>query len=359
MKIAFIVGGLPFGGIANLLKDITLELKRKGCDPVVINLSGTGCNLEDFLANNIQVLNISNSVKALKTHRIDTLIKLRRIIKTLYVDIIHTMEFSGDYFGRIASLNLKIPVVTHIHNINRQRKLHRRLANKLLSFKTDLFISVSEEVKKVVDLDHNIAKRKNIVLYNGLYIKKFRTLENLQEHAKNTNIIICVGRLVKQKNFDLVIKAFNCLKETFKDLELWIVGDGKEKDNLKRLIDELNLNDKVKLLGFRTDIPEMLEKACIFLLPSDYEGLPVSHLEAMHMGLPAIISKFVPSREIASECSLICETNSVDIAEKISMLLSDKNLYSSLSNKAKEIAKNFTIEQYVKKLLSAYEELLN
>jgi len=94
-------------------------------------------------------------------------------------------------------------------------------------------------------------------------------------------------------------------------------------------------------------------------MPSSYEGFPITHLEAMYAGLPAIISPYVPSKEVASECSLIVPIDPRKIANALDRLLTDENFYKKLSRKAIEIAQEFTIERYVDKLLNLYEDVLS
>ena len=93
-------------------------------------------------------------------------------------------------------------------------------------------------------------------------------------------------------------------------------------------------------------------------MPSEYEGFGIAHLEAMYAGLPAVISPNVPSKEIASDCSFVVPINPEDIANAVKKLLTDRSLYEEFSKKAKETAKEFSIENYVDKLISLYEKIL-
>jgi hypothetical protein len=123
IKIVYIIGGLPFGGVENWLFDVLNVLKNDPViKPTVINLSGTGKKIADFLENKLPLINLTSSNKSLNTHRLDTLIKLRQVLKKIQPNLIHTLHFSGDYFGRIASIGFSIPIITHIHNIKREKK---------------------------------------------------------------------------------------------------------------------------------------------------------------------------------------------------------------------------------------------
>ncbi len=358
MKILYVVGGLPFGGIENLLFDIARELSKRNIDYRIINISGTGEKTEEFFRANLPVVNLGNSKKILKTYRLPTAIKLRYFIKQYKPDIIHSMQFSADYFSRIATISIKdIKIITHIHTIKKEKRIERRIFNKLLSFKTDVFLSVSKDVFKVVEKEHNLARKQHYILYNAINTKAFDTETSLNLQ-KGIKYIACVGRLVKQKNFDVAIKAFSLIEKNHPDTRLLIVGDGGMNKKLQQLTKDLNIYDKVIFAGYRKDVPGILKKSYMLLMPSEYEGFGIAHLEAMYAGLPAIISPFVPSKEIASECSIIAPIDPQQIAYYIEKLLTDEVLYKELSLKAKEIAKNFTIEEYVNKLLTLYSSLI-
>ncbi len=359
LKVLFVVGGLPFGGIENLLFDIVLEFSKRNVDFKIVNLSGTGEKTEEFLKAGLPVINLGNSKRDIKTFKLKTAYKLRNFIRNYQPNIVHSMQFSGDYFTRVASIGLSsFKVVTHIHNIKREKRIERKIFNKLLSYRTNVFLSVSKEVFEVVEKDHNVAGKPHYVLYNAINVEKFKEKGSL-ELENGVRYITCVGRLVKQKNFDVAIKAFSLIEKKYPDTRLLIVGEGKERKRLQDLAKSLGLAKKVIFTGYRRDVPAILKTSYILLMPSSYEGFGIAHLEAMYAGLPAIISPYVPSKEVASECSLMVPVDPGRIANTLDRLLADENFYKKLSRKAKEIAQEFTIERYVDKLLELYESVLS
>lgn len=362
MKIAYIIGGLPFGGIENWLYDLCLKLKgRKNVSAVVLNVSGTGVKIKDYEDAGIELINVCDSKEALKTFRFDTALSVRELLKELSPDLIHTLQFSGDYFGRLASLGLGVPVITHIRNIKREGKRHRVLANKLLSYATDLYISVSQQAVATIEEQHNKAGREIKILYNAVNPAKLDVpgLDMKEAFGLEGKIVLGVGRIVAQKNFDLLIRAFRKVQDRYEGkIGLLIAGDGGERKRLQVLISKLGLEDKAALAGYRTDIPSLMRSAHILAMPSDYEGLPVTHVEAMFCGLPAIISRHVPSIEIASDSSLVCKRTPEDIADKLMALLKDEKLYNDMSAKALEASKELTMDIHVEKLMDIYGELL-
>ena len=126
--------------------------------------------------------------------------------------------------------------------------------------------------------------KKCVVIPNAIN-KDFGTKHYVGKREKK---IVSVGRLEKQKNFELLIKAFALLPAEFDEYTLHIFGEGNERENLTRLIQNLKLESKVFLEGNVKNVAERIYKATLFVLASDYEGMPNALMEAMSCGLPCI-----------------------------------------------------------------------
>lgn len=164
----------------------------------------------------------------------------------------------------------------------------------ICSWKTDLQITINKE-------DYNRAKKhfhaKKTLYISGVGIdtKKFSNrlidVENKRKElgvCKDEVMILSVGELSKRKNHEIIIRALQKLKN--KKIRYFIAGEGELKSYLQKLIEDLGLDKKVSLLGYRTDIPELCQAADFFALPSYQEGLSVALMEAMANGLPCICS---------------------------------------------------------------------
>ena len=361
MKVAYVLGGLPFGGIERWLYDLLLEFERKGLvQGRVFNLSGTGALLPEYRSAGLDVVCVGKGLPAIASHRLDTALALRGQLRDFAPDIIHTMHFSANHLGRIAALGLGIPLLLHLHNIKRERTLHRRMSDKLLSYATTEYIAVSQAVAGVVESDHNLAKRPVQVLYNAIDPSRFQC-EPLDLHAAfglKPPVVLAVGRYVPQKNMDKLIRAIRIIHDQGIAASLVLVGEGTERPRLEALRDELKLSDHVVLAGFRPDVPAFCKAADIFAMPSDFEGFLIAQLEAMYCGLPCVISEHVPLREIAQEASLICTTEVADIADKLLCLLRDDALRATMGEAAKRIAQPHTIQNYAQSLHAHYARVV-
>ncbi|MDL2316048.1 glycosyltransferase [Desulfovibrio sp. OttesenSCG-928-A18] len=357
VKVAYIIGGLPFGGIERWLYDLCLEYRKNGLVRTrVFNVSGTGELLPEYLEAGIDVNCIAGSKRALVTYRFDTTNRLRKALKSYAPDIIHTMHFTANYHGRLAAAGLGIPVIVHLRNIKHERRLFRRAADKALSWLTTRYLAVSKAVAEVVRSDHNLAGRPVQVLYNAVMPSRLEhaPLDLKELYGFTAPVVLSVGRYVPQKNLDLLLRAVALLRDAGRQVCLVMVGEGPERAKLEDLRAQLGLEDRVALAGFRSDVPAFLKAADIFAMPSDFEGLPIAHLEAMYCGLPAVLSEHVPSLEIASGASLVCKLEPADIAAKIDLLLSDADLRSRLSQRAVAVASEHTMEKYALALYDVY-----
>ncbi|HHS48885.1 MAG TPA: glycosyltransferase [Desulfurella acetivorans] len=354
MKVAVVLGSIPYGGIENLVFDMVLYSKNySDLDFQIVNVAGVGEKLNEFYDAGVDVFNVCTSTKDLKVYRVSTLIKLKKAFAQLKPDIVHTMNFSADYFSKLALLDSKTPVVTHIHNTKIEEHLHRRALNRLLSFRTSLYISVSKAVYNMVEKMHNIFKKKHIVLYNAINLDNFKWIKRI--YPKNHFNLVNTARLMPQKNLDNLIKAFAKIHREYPNTTLTIVGDGKERVNLENLAKSIGIN--VVFAGYQKNVSFYLYKADLFVLPSHYEGFGNSHIEAIATGLPSIVSKNVPSIEVTRKCTLVCDTDVESIYNQIKRIIANPKLYDTLSNNTKELLPQFDMNNYLLKLYNIYNEL--
>ena len=361
MKIAYVLGGLPFGGIERWLYELCLEWRKNGLAQArVYNLSGTGELMPEYLAAGIDVVSVGKGIPAIASHRFDTSLKLRRLLRRHQPDIIHTVHFTGNHHGRLASLGLGIPVITHLRNTKHERSWNRRFSDKALSWATTLYLAVSNAVAEVVQSDHNAAGRPVRVLYNAFNPARMDgdPLDMGAVYGLRDPVIIAVCRLVPQKNLDLLIRAVRLLHDAGQKASLMLVGSGPEQERLRALSQELQIDAHVVFAGYQRDIGPFYKAAHVFAMPSDFEGFLIAMLEAMYCGLPSVVSRHVPLLEIASDAALVCKRTPADIAEKLGRILKDPDLAGSLSHAAKSIAEKHTMRNYAVELFSIYQNIM-
>jgi glycosyltransferase involved in cell wall biosynthesis len=170
-------------------------------------------------------------------------------------------------------------------------------------------------------------------------------------------LFVCVARFARQKNHALLIRSFAQGPASDPRARLILVGDGVLRDEVETQVASLGLAGRVRFLGVRTDIPEVLAASDIFVLSSDYEGNPLSILEAMAAGLPIVSTAVgaVPNLLVNGMSGVLVRPNDADaISNAMESLLGDRHLRQAMGRAAARRAReNFDVANMVR----AYEEL--
>lgn len=217
---------------------------------------------------------------------------------------------------------------------------------------TDNHIAVSLKTKK--DL-YKAGLRKNIyVVPNGIDFEKIQEIKP----SSYTSDIIFVGRLIKEKNVPLLLKALTIIKQDIPDVKAVVVGDGPEREYLEKLSFKLNLQDNVKFLGFLNryeDVVALMKASKVFAFPSLREGFGIVVIEANASGLPVVTveHEMNASKDLILEWKngFIAKVNEKDFAEKILIALEKRKKMKKLST---EIARKYNWNEIVKKLERYY-----
>jgi glycosyltransferase involved in cell wall biosynthesis len=236
---------------------------------------------------------------------------VKRFIQTKQIDLVHAHGTRANSNILWASKSLNIPVIYTIHGWSfhpDQKTLVRKLrilGEKYLTAKSTLNISVSKSNQQS-GKDY-MPSFQSVVVNNGINQTKFdpaKTYRNVRDElqiATNKLLVLFIARFTLHKQPLALIHAFAKALQQNPAMHLLMVGDGDQKQEALRLIDELQLKDHVTLESFRQDVPDVLAAADIFVLPSLWEGLPIGLLEAMSMGKAIIASNVDGTSEIIKD----------------------------------------------------------
>ena len=229
---------------------------------------------------------------------------------------------------------------------------------KICSYFTDVLITINKEDFALAQKKMK-AKKVEYVPGVGIEVEKFAnpgvTREQKREELgipQDAKLLISVGELNKNKNHETVIRAI-------KDLDVYyiIAGCGDLQDYLQNIIDEFNLTDRVKLLGYRTDVAELYAVADVFVFPSFREGLPVSMMEAMASGLPCIASKIRGNVDLIdnSENGYLCNPSlSDEFTKAIEKILNNEELKQSIKLSNAQTVKAFDVFNVISEMKRLY-----
>jgi glycosyltransferase involved in cell wall biosynthesis len=300
-------------------------------------------------------------------HHFDILkiLKLVRYSRENDIHIIHTHYPLAHLYGLLATRILKIPLIftSHDHDnwsLRPKRLIPYILMQCSLPF-TDYIITVSNELQKHISQKKY---KKIFTIYNGLDLTDYFCNEkqrdvniiNKLEGDKNIPIIGTVSRLSKEKGIDILIKATRILKDCNQHIYTVIVGSGPLEEELVKLARKKNVEELVLFLGYRADIPNILNSIDIFILPSHRECTSLALLEAMAASKPIIATNVGGNPELIQEGKtgiLIPPNNPEILAKKILLLLNDKDRPKLGSEARKLLQQNFSVQ----KMVNEYEKI--
>lgn len=351
MKILYVITGLGVGGAEKVVCDLADQMILKGHDVKIVYLTGS-----------VLVKPISPRVELLPLHLnaasniFGASRRYKKIISDFSPDVIHSHMIHANIFARLNHLSFKyIRLICTAHNSNEGGRV-RMLAYKLTNFLSNLNTNVSQEASESLISKGAFNKNNLITVYNGIDLNKF----NFFNKDKNSNelIFLSVGRFNKQKDYPNLFKAISSLKNKInKELKFYIAGDGELRPQLEQLIVDLGIANNVVLLGKRSDIPSLLNKADYFILSSRHEGLPTVVIEAMACGTFVIATDCGGSAEIMGDTGiLVPPQNSEALAEAIKQAVSKTPLEIQENNlKARQrVEELFSLEKSVENWLKIY-----
>ena len=351
MKIVFYISQLGGGGAERVTSVIASGLAQRGHDVYLVVKRRYESDY-DF-DKNIKIVLVEPKKLKSKLAYIMYYTDLREKIIEINPDVIVGVMHLNFYRIWIATQGLGIPIVASDHsnfhrNASENIKKIRYVMYDQAAITTVLTENDKEFMKHIL---HNM-----VVMYNPL---SFPILDHKTEREKT---VICAGRVTSWhiKGFDRMIEIWSKVCHEHPDWRLLIAGNGKDTDflNLKEMIKEKGVEESVSLLGFRTDIKDLMSQSSIFALPSREEGFPCVLTEAMSQGCaPMSFEIHGNIREIITdgEDGLIVPDGDLDtFAEKLNELMNNEEFRNSIGEKAMKSMERFTSD----KIVDRWEEML-
>ncbi len=378
IRVMHVVRSLGNGdGIAQVVSSLVSNMNKERFDVSVCCLVSGGIFAEQMKSAGVEVtiLNARSevSLRAIFSN-IPQITKLVYLLRRKKIDILHTHEFFPGTLGRIAAIIARVPVIVlMLHNIDYWKKWHHRLVDKMLARFTDRIVTNSRAVKDDVCIKSGIPEEKFVIIHNGIDLKKFSHPENgngLKNElgiGNNEYIVGTVGRWAKQKGYQYLIEASRIVRSVRKDVRFVIVGGDAHhpgesiKDELFRLNDNLNEEDRVIFTGYRPDIPELISIFDIFVFPSLWEGFGLAMAEAMAMGKPLVASKIGAISEIVEHRKtglLVPSGDAKAIANAVIELIENKKITEAMGESGRKYVEDFfSVEGMTKKYEELYQSL--
>lgn len=302
--------------------------------------------------------------------------QLLRIIRENDIEVIHCHNPMGGVAGRIAAglCRRKPYVIYTAHGFHFYKGAPKKNwllfypAEWLLARMTDILVTINRE-------DYERAKRLPLktggavfqIHSVGVDKKRFSPNKEISEEKRRklhvpvgAFHIVTAAELNENKNQKVIIDAISMLPQ--EDIYYSICGKGTEEDFLRKLIREKGLENRVRLLGFRTDMEEILQTADCFAFPSYREGLGVAAVEALLCSVPLVVSDNRGTREYAvkGKNAFVCRAdNAAEFAQAIHTLYEDRELREKMAGVCRPSAMKFTIKEVEKTMKTVYQKALD
>jgi glycosyltransferase involved in cell wall biosynthesis len=299
LRVVQILPTLDRGGAEKQMTLLTCEMARCGIDVHVIVLTRTG-PLEETLHS-----------AGVPLHFIDKRFKfdpsayfsLKRQLKKLQPDLVHTWIFAANAYGRQAALAARVPhLIAGERCVDRWKRWHELAIDRRLAKRTAWIATNSTGVRDFY-VKHGISNDKFVIVPNGIrptMVEPISEEQFLQRTglAPGCRRVVAVGRLWSQKRYKDLIDAIEILRAKRDDVHLCIIGDGPQRDQLSRYCGQLDLKKQIHFLGHRDDVAQLLPHFDCFWIGSAYEGQSNALMEAMLAELPVVASDIPGNRDL-------------------------------------------------------------
>ena len=278
------------GGAERQIILLSNQLAVRGHDVILLVLS-------DFLSTytideRVKIVDMSGTEKNIQTSMgkiLKRLIAFRKFIKDVKPDIIINYNLQSAYFCLTLSRKQRGKVI-YSERGDPYDAEYSGLLGKIRDYTVKRMDGLVFQSEGARDFFPSVVKQKSIVIHNSVNVPQ----DKYPVPERREKRIVNVGRLHPQKNQKLLIDAFAKIAKTFSDYTLEIYGDGDLHDELTSQIESLGLSERVNIIPSRKDLWDCIHNASLFVLSSDFEGMPNALMEAMALGLPCVSSDCRP-----------------------------------------------------------------
>jgi glycosyltransferase involved in cell wall biosynthesis len=367
LKILKVATGLAYGGAETQLKNVALRLKQRGWSLSVVSMLPPKAYVDELESAGICVYNLRMRRKVPDPRAVLRLAAIMRRERPL---LIHSHMIHANLLARMTRLFVKVPVlICTAHSITeggRPRELAYRLTDSL----ADITTQVSEAGKQRYIQVGAVPPHKVVCIPNGIDTSRFQPNPMVRQAvreqlgcAPDAFVWLTVGRLEPVKNHLDLLCAFREVAAVHPNARLLIAGQGSLQAATEQRIVELGLAERVHLLGVRRDIPDLLNATDAFVLPSLWEGMPLTLLEASATALPIVATDVGGNAEAVLEGKTgylvpVKDTEALAQAMLRVMNLSEADRSAIGQAGRAHVVQNFDLERVVDRWEALYRELL-
>lgn len=344
MKCLFVAPGMLFGGAERVMSILANEWGKSNVETTIL-VTETEAISKYSLSDKVTIIGCHEEKERARIPQFTVIKKVRDICKEWKPDVV--ISFYNDLCALTALgiIGLHIPLIYSERNDPKRtnQRLLDRLYRKIVECMADKIVFQTAGAQRCYS---KRVQEKSTVILNPVNTNGFSRHDFSCEKSE----IVSVGRLEAQKNQKLLIDAFELIASDFPEYQLTIYGEGSLRKELEDYIKAKGLQERVFLPGNKNNIQEHIKDASLFVLSSDYEGIPNALIEAMAIGLPCVSTDCSPggARELIKEGvnGLITPCGDArKLSDAMRMLLSNKAYAKVCGIKALKIRKKTDVKQ--------------
>lgn len=369
MKILQVVDGFRMGGAETKLCELIERLDPAKYENVIANVGPTGPLADRFLRLGVPIFQCQ------RRHRFDPapFLQIHQIVKERQIDVAQTTLFWADFVGTLAARSARAPVVISWETVSHEgdpyhHQWQRRAGYRLAMRFVDKVVAVSHEIKNSLIRRRGLAADMIEVIHYGVDLDKFHSDGKFQGKKNELGfgeeeiIIALIARLEEVKGHRFYLEAFSQVAKKHPQVSTIFVGDGSCRAVLEKMVHETGLNARVRFLGIRHDIDEILNAVDLVALPAIAgEGLPNVVLEAMACGKPIVATTVGGTGEAVrhGENGFLVPPGEVAAMQKaLEAILGDRSKMSQFGRNSRAIAeKEFSLRKQVAGFENLYDDL--
>ena len=355
MKILEVVPRFKLAGAERMAESLIYGLTCLNQDVEVVSLFDHPSSItEGFCAKGITL----HSLGKKQGLDLSLLVKLTSLFRSRKPDVVHTHLYAAKYAIPAAKL-AGVPVCLHtVHSIAEEelssadRKLQR------FFYKTGMAIpvSISPMVRKTVSECYGLSEDNLPLVYNGV------TRPKVGSHTEEKDVFnyLHIGRFEPVKNHGVLIDAFERTLRVVPDARLTLLGAGELYSEISSKIDSLGIASNVRMVGEVSDVCPFLEEADVLVLPSVYEGFPITLIEALQAGVPCVCSNVggIPDIVIDGYNGVLCEPNVENLTEAMVLVATDSSYVAGLRSNCRSSCEDYTQEKMSENYLALMKRLV-
>lgn len=358
-NVMFITNGLGFGGAEKMLCFVANQLSRREYNISIVNLN----SVPNYIKTKAQPLDENIRIYEVKTsnrrgfRRFEQISKVSKIAKEVKAEVIIGFTAMPNFIAKVVGLICNIPSIMSERG-DPFITWSKSFADKVLLY----FINRSKggvfQTEGAMKFYSKKLQKKGKVIPNPIFIKGKIPDVKQQDREKT---VVSVGRLdMCQKRYDVMLNAFKIFSEKHPEYTLKLYGDGSDVEVIRSIISDLELGEKVKLMGVTTNPMQDIAKDGMFLITSDYEGISNSLLEAMAAGLPCVSTDHSPggARLLIQDGKnglLAPVGDNKKLAESMCRFAENPELAEKCGTSARSVVNRFEPE----KIIDMWEDYLN